>query len=437
MFANMRCSRLNLTKMTIRDLTKNKIPIRLRLVNLRNNGTMLTEKMKATILNAAKKLTGQKKREFLVQVTEDYFDGSARKAESYMGWSRETIKKGQLEKETGIICNDNYQGRGRKKTEEKLPNLERDIESLVEGESQADPQLKNTFAYTKLTAKQVRMALIEEKGYKDEELPGRVTIGTILNRMGYRLKKTQKTKPLKKIPETDEIFASVAQENRNSDENGKSVRISIDCKAKVKIGNLSREGYARRKEPLEADDHDTKWEDILVPSGILNIQTNELSIYFGKSAETSDFVVDCLEQWWEENQEKYQLKEELAINLDGGSATRSNRTQFRKRMIEFAGSTGLKIHLIYYPPYHSKYNPIERCWAALENYWNGAILETISTALEWASNMTWKGIHPVIKLIEKTYLKGVKVEPEELQPLLSHWFPSETLPKWDIKIVPG
>ncbi|NEP47198.1 MAG: ISAzo13 family transposase, partial [Okeania sp. SIO2H7] len=67
----------------------------------------------------------------------------------------------------------------------------------------------------KLTAKQVRMALIEEKGYKDEELPGRVTIGTILNRMGYRLKKTQKTKALKKIPETDEILASVAQENRN------------------------------------------------------------------------------------------------------------------------------------------------------------------------------------------------------------------------------
>ena len=105
-----------------------------------------------------RKLTGQKKREFLALVTEDYFDGSARKAESYMGWSTETIKKGQLEQETGIICNDNYQGRGRKKTEEKLPNLERDIESLVPGESQAAPQLKNTFAYTKLTAKQVRIA---------------------------------------------------------------------------------------------------------------------------------------------------------------------------------------------------------------------------------------------------------------------------------------
>ena len=398
---------------------------------------MLTEKVKATILDAAKKLTGVKKRAFMAQVTEDYFDGSARKAEKNMGWSRKTVKKGQLEQETGIVCHDNYQGRGRKKSEEKLPNLEEDIKSLVEGESQADPKFQTMFAYTRVSARQVREALIEEKGYKDEELPGRVTIGAILNRMGYRLKKTQKTQPLKKIPETDEIFANVAEANKRADENEKSLRLSIDCKAKVKIGNLSREGYDRRKEPLEALDHDTKWDAVLVPSGILDVKANELSIYFGQSAETSDFIVDCLEQWWLENKDKHQEIEELAINLDGGSATRSNRTQFQKRMVEFACSSGLKIHLIYYPPYHSKYNPIERCWAALENYWNGAILETISTALEWASNMTWKGIAPIVQLIETTYIKGIKVEPEELEPLLSYWLTDEKLPKWDVKIVPG
>ena len=388
-------------------------------------------------MDAAKKLTGVKKRAFMAQVTEDYFDGSARKAEKNMGWSRKTVKKGQLEQETGIVCHDNYQGRGRKKSEEKLPNLEEDIKSLVEGESQADPKFQTMFAYTRVSARQVREALIEEKGYKDEELPGRVTIGAILNRMGYRLKKTQKTQPLKKIPETDEIFANVAEANKRADENEKSLRLSIDCKAKVKIGNLSREGYDRRKEPLEALDHDTKWDAVLVPSGILDVKANELSIYFGQSAETSDFIVDCLEQWWLENKDKHQEIEELAINLDGGSATRSNRTQFQKRMVEFACSSGLKIHLIYYPPYHSKYNPIERCWAALENYWNGAIWETISTALEWASNMTWKGIAPIVQLIETTYIKGIKVEPEELEPLLSYWLTDEKLPKWDVKIVPG
>lgn len=195
----------------------------------------------------------------------------------------------------------------------------------------------------------------------------------------------------------------VAEANRSSDENEKSLRISIDCKAKVKVGLLSRGGYDRRKEPREALDHDTNWEAILVPFGILNVSEDELSIYFGQSAETSDFIVDCLEKWWQKNKDKYQQIEELAINLDGGSATRSDRTQFKKRIIEFASSSGLKIHLIYYPPYHSKYNPIERCWAVLENYWNGAILEDIKAVLKWASNMTWKGIAPFIQLIEETY----------------------------------
>ena len=91
--------------------------------------------------------------------------------------------------------------------------------------------------------------------------------------------------------------------------------------------------------------------------------------------------------------------EELMIDLDGGSATRSDRTQFIKRMVQFAQTTKLRVHLVYYPPYHSKYNPIERCWAALENYWNGTVLDSIETALRWAANMTWKAVSPIVHLL--------------------------------------
>ena len=126
-----------------------------------------------------------------------------------------------------------------------------------------------------------------------------------------------------------------------------------DSKAKVKIGNLSRGGKARSIEPITADDHDTQWDSVLVPFGILNTQSDQLSIYFGQSAETSDFI----SAWWQEHQVKYSQLEELVIDLDGGSATRSNRTQFIKRMVEFSQSSQLRIRLIYYPPYHSKYNP--------------------------------------------------------------------------------
>jgi hypothetical protein len=229
----------------------------------------------------------------------------------------------------------------------------------------------------------------------------------------------------------------VFAQNQASDDNPRSLRVSIDSKAKVRIGNLSRGGKSRTLEPRAADDHDTQWDSTLVPFGILNLHSDKLSIYMGQSAETSDFIVDCLTAWWHENHGDYEQLEEWVINLDGGAATRSNRTQFLKRMVELAQRIGIRIRLIYYPPYHSKYNPIERCWAALENYWNGAILDSVETALQWASNMTWKGIAPLVKLVCGTYEKGVNVLPELLTPYQAFWYPSETLPKWDITIIPA
>ncbi len=80
-----------------------------------------------------------------------------------------------------------------------------------------------------------------------------------------------------------------------------------------------------------------------------------------------------------------------------------------KRIVEFSEQYQLNIRLAYYPPYHSKYNPIERTWAVLENYWNGNILDEVETALKLAENMTWKGKHPVVRLVTKTYKNGIKL----------------------------
>lgn len=146
---------------------------------------------------------------------------------------------------------------------------------------------------------------------------------------------------MKKIPQTDAIFENVVRENQASDDNPNSLRLSIDTKAKVKIGNLSRGGKARTLEAKQADDHDTEWQSVLVPFGILNTQTDQLSIYWGQSAETSDFIVDCLTAWWTDNQPHYRHLNEWVIDLDGGPATRSNRSQFIKRMVELSQTIGL------------------------------------------------------------------------------------------------
>ena len=158
----------------------------------------MCDKVRAVIKSASEKLTGLKRRAYQAEVTAEFFGGSVRKAEKEMGWGRETVRKGMREAETGISCHDNFQGRGRKKTEEKLPHIEKDIRDIADPHAQADPDFKNDFLYIKITAKAVRKALAETKGYKDEELPSENTIGNMLNRMGYSMKRVVKAKPLKK-----------------------------------------------------------------------------------------------------------------------------------------------------------------------------------------------------------------------------------------------
>ena len=156
---------------------------------------MLNETMKATIRDAAQKLTGARKRAFMAKVADDYFEGSALRAERQLGWGRQSVQLGLHERRTGITCVDNYRARGRQRSEAKPPNLETDIRELVDKEAQADPTFQSTFYYARVSARAVREALITEKGYHNDALPNRQTIGNVLNRMGYRLKNTKGETP--------------------------------------------------------------------------------------------------------------------------------------------------------------------------------------------------------------------------------------------------
>ena len=100
-------------------------------------------------------------------------------------------------------------------------------------------------------------------------------------------------------------------------------------------------------------------EAILAPFGILEVDCGQLFVVFGTSRETSDFIVDCLQLWWDERKSIYRHILRLQIDLDNGPEQASNRTQFIKRLVEFADKNGLVIEWVYYPPYHSKYNSIE------------------------------------------------------------------------------
>jgi hypothetical protein len=106
-------------------------------------------------------------------------------------------------------------------------------------------------------------------------------------------------------------------------------------------------------------------------------------------------------------------------------------------MVEFADAIGKPIQLLYYPPYHSKYNPIERCWGILEQHWNGTKLIDAKTMLEWAKSMTWKGLHPVVELRHQVYQKGVRVSKKAMEVVEARLERDLKLPQYDILIPPA
>ena len=213
-------------------------------------------------------------------------------------------------------------------------------------------------------------------------------------------------------------------------------RLSMDCKATVNIGDFSRGGKTRGDN--KACDHDMGCKEKYIPCGIVDEDSGQLHIAFGSSHKTSDFIVDTLQGWW--NGLSPQEKEDtvlIQIKADNGPESSGVRTQFLKRMVELVDLIGKPIHLIYYPPYHSKYNPIERCWGILELHWNGARLVDKEAMLAWTQSMTWKGMHPVVELSKKVYQKGISLTKNAMKQVENRLRRNPFLPKWDILIQPA
>lgn len=160
--------------------------------------TKITPEMKCFLNQTRANFKGAERRLFMARVVLLMGKGGQRRAKNELGWNRDTIRKGMKELETGIICIDNFSGRGRKRLEDKSPTLLEDIKSIVEPCCQTDPTFRSTQLYSPITAKEVRKRLIELKGYPIEEVPSVPTINRKMNQLGYSLKKVAKCKPKKK-----------------------------------------------------------------------------------------------------------------------------------------------------------------------------------------------------------------------------------------------
>lgn len=213
------------------------------------------------------------------------------------------------------------------------------------------------------------------------------------------------------------------------------LRLSLDAKATVKVGELSRKG--RSRVTTKAKDHDFDADAKMTPYGILLPDHDRLFLYFTTSRVTSDFIADCITDCLEQLKDDFPDVEILLLYQDNGPENHSRRTQFMFRMAQLADQTHVTIRLAYYPPYHSKYNPIERVWGRLEQHWNGTLLDTIPTVLGFAKSMVWKGKSPVVQLVDAIYETGKKLTKKAMRELEQRFEREEGLEKWFVTIAPS
>ena len=238
----------------------------------------------------------------------------------------------------------------------------------------------------------------------------------------------------KKIPETDAIFEQIAQVNAQADADDTVLRLSLDAKATVRVGDYSRGGQSRVM--VKAADHDFKPDVKLTPFGIFLPQQDELYLYFTASKLTSDFMVDCLADCWISLRERFPQVKTLVLNLDNGPENHSRRTQFMQRITTLADTFQVTLELAYYPPYHSKYNPIERVWGVLEQHWNGNLLDSLETVLRFAQTMTFRGRHPLVQCLKSIYQTGIRLTQAQMARLETRFVRLPGLSKWFVRIVP-
>ncbi len=212
------------------------------------------------------------------------------------------------------------------------------------------------------------------------------------------------------------------------------LRISIDAKATVKVGLFSRKGKSRTI--VHAADHDFKPDAKMTPFGIYMPDHGELFLYMSSSKVTSDFIVDCLEMFWETVHSRFPNVTTLLINSDNGPETQSRRTQLMNRLTAFVDQQKITLQLAYYPPYHSKYNPVERVWGGLEQHWNGSLLDSTDTVLGFARTFTWRSQQPVVTHIKRIYQTGVKLSQKAMAQLEQRFERLAGLEKWFVTISP-
>jgi transposase len=239
----------------------------------------------------------------------------------------------------------------------------------------------------------------------------------LLRELGYNYRKQSKQLATGSYAQRDEQFKIICSLIliMNID----SPVLSIDCKKKERLGNLYRNGKSYCTGPIKVYDHDYEHlsEGKVIPHGIYDMQANKGYVSIGSSSETADFIIDNLLWWWEEyGIHQYPDAKNIMLLCDAGGANSYRHHIFKHRLQEFSKLTGLSIIVCHYPPYCSKWNPIEhRLFSQVHKSMEGIIFsdyQTVKKLIEQTSTKT--GLTVAVRLNLKEYQTGIKIEKEDV-----------------------
>ena len=263
-------------------------------------------------------------------------------------------------------------------------------------------------------------------------------VSALLYVQGYRRRKAQKSVTMGEHKDRNTQFENIAKLKQEHLATGKAV-LSIDTKKKELLGNFYRDGVTDGVEAIKVNDHDfpSQSNGKVIPHGIYDVGRNEAMINLNTSKDTSEFACESLKLWWNTTgRQAYLGEDELLILCDGGGSNSSRSYLFKEDMQALSNETGLKFRVAHYPPYCSKYNPIEhRTFPHITSACKGAALETVEIAKHYMEKAeTRTGLKVEVNIIDRMFETGRKYALDFKEKMTIQF--DKLLPKWNYTIVP-
>lgn len=329
-------------------------------------------------------------------------------------------------------------GGGRKRRIDQDPKIDSDFQQVIEEHTAGSPTDEQRI-WTDLTVCEIADRMQEHGSTVNVHV-----VDQLLDQHGYHQLQAQRTRPLGVHPDRNAQFENIARIKRQFFDSPNPI-LSIDTKARELIGNYYRKGTLWTRETIETFDHDFPRDDtgIVLPHGLYDLKHNRGYVHLGTSHDTSEFACDCLKDWWERfGQELYPAARTILLLCDGGGSNPADNSNgvahlFKSELQRLADGLGLELRLAHYPPYTSKYNPIEhRLFPHLTRVCRGVILHNVDLVANLMRKArTRRGLSVVVDIVEKVYRIGTKVS--EATKKAIRIVRDEILPLWNYRIMPN